>query len=141
MSDQDVHGPIDFVIIEFTGDRLGGASADALLDLVESGIVRVFDLLAVRKEEDGSFSGIDIDDSGLTAFSGARSGLLGDEDLKAAADAMEPGTTAAVIVFENTWAIPFIAAARSEGGEVIASARIPAQDVMDALDAIENASV
>lgn len=143
MSDVDVHGPIDFVLIEFPGDRLTGKAADALLDLVDRGIVRIYDLLAVRKDEDGTFSGIDITDlatdalGGFTAFSGARSGLLGDDDLAQAAEAMEPGTVAALIVYENAWAIPFVAAARDAGGQLVASARIPAQDVMDALDALE----
>lgn len=143
MSEMDVHGPIDFVLIEFPGDRLTGAAADALLDLVERGIVRVYDLLVIRKAEDGSFSGIAIDDlsadevGGFTAFAGARSGLLGDDDARQAADAMKPGTVAALVVYENSWAVPFVAAARDAGGQVVASARIPAQDVMDALDALE----
>jgi hypothetical protein len=64
-------------------------------------------------------------------------GLVGDEDVAVAADAMEPGTVAALLVYENSWAIPFVAAARDAGGQVVASARIPAQDVMDALDALE----
>jgi hypothetical protein len=143
MSDVDVHGPIDFVLIEFPGDRLTGEAADALLDLVDRGIVRIYDLLAIRKDEDGTFSGIDITDlstdtlGGFAAFSGARSGLLGDDDLAQAADAMKVGTVAALIVYENAWAIPFVAAARDAGGQLVASARIPAQDVMDALDALE----
>lgn len=146
MSDLDVHGPIDFVLIEFPGDGLTGAPADALLDLVERGVVRVYDLLVVRKDDDGSFSGIDITDladdhlGGFAAFAGARSGLLDDDDLRQAADAMEPGTVAALVVYENVWAIPFVSAAREAGGELIASARIPAGDVMDALDALETTS-
>lgn len=143
MSDSATHGPIDFVLIEFAGDRLTGRPADALMDLVDRGIVRVYDLLVVRKDNDGSFSGIDISDlsadhvGGFNAFAGARSGLLGDDDLRQAADAMQPGTVAALIVYENSWAIPFVAAALDAGGQLIASARIPAQDVMDALDAVE----
>jgi uncharacterized membrane protein len=143
MSEADVHGPIDFVLIEFPGDRLTGAAADALLDLVEQGIVAIYDLLVVRKEEDGTFSGIDVSElsadalGGFTAFSGARSGLLGDDDLADAANAMKPGTVAALLVYENVWARPFVAAAREAGGQLVASARIPAQDIMDALDALE----
>ena len=143
MPEMDVHGPIDFVLLEFPGDRLTGAAADALLDLVERGIVRIYDLTVIRKAEDGSFSGLEINDlsadeiGGFTAFAGARSGLLGDDDLTQAADAMKPGTVAALIVYENSWATPFVAAARDAGGQVIASARIPAQDVMDALDTLE----
>ena len=144
MSDSaTTHGPIDFVLIEFAGDRPTGPAADALMDLVDQGIVRIYDLLAIRKEHDGSFAGIDITDlsadhiGGFTAFAGAQSGLLGDDDVRQAADAMQPGTVAALIVYENAWAIPFVAAARDAGGQLIASARIPAQDVMDALDAAE----
>lgn len=143
MSDSTAHGPIDFVLLEFPGDRLTGASADALMDLVERGIVRVYDLLVIRKDDDGSFSGVDITDltaddvGGFAAFAGARSGLLGDDDLRQAADAIKPGTVAALIVYENAWAVPFVAAARDAGGQLVASARIPAQDVMDALDALE----
>jgi hypothetical protein len=143
MSTTDVHGPIDFVLLEFPGDRVTGRAAEALLDLVERGIVRVYDALVISKSEDGSFAGIDLADltpdglGGFAAFAGAQSGMLGDEDLQLAADAMTPGTIAALIVYENTWAVPFVAAAMESGGEVIASARIPAQDVMDALDATD----
>lgn len=145
MADADVHGPIDFVLLEFPGDRVTGQTADALLELVDRGIVRVYDLLVIRKDDDGSFTGIDVTDlsadtlGGFTAFSGARTGLLGDDDLAQAADAMKPGTIAALIVYENAWAVPFVAAARDAGGQMVASARIPAQDVMDALDALDTA--
>jgi len=143
MSATAVHGPIDFVLIEFAADRVTGAAAEALMDLVERGVVRVYDLLVIRKDEDGTFSGVEISDlaadqvGGFNAFAGARSGLLDDDDLRQAADAMKPGTIAALVVYENAWAVPFVAAARDAGGQLIASARIPAQDVMDALDALE----
>jgi uncharacterized membrane protein len=142
-TDDDVLGPIDYVIIEFSGGKLAGESARELLTLVENGIIRLYDLLVIRKDEDGTFSGIDLTDvdessiGGLTAFAGARSGLIGDDDLKEAADALEPGTVAALIVYENRWAEPFVAAARREGGRMIATARIPAQDLLDALDALD----
>jgi Family of unknown function (DUF6325) len=141
----DVHGPIDFLLVEFQAERMTGEAAAALLDLVERGIVRVYDLLVVRKELDGTFSGIDLADisadglGGFAAFAGARSGLLGDDDLAQAADAMEPGTMAAMIVYENTWAIPFVAAAQRNGAQVIASARIPADVVTEVLDELEAA--
>lgn len=146
MSETATHGPIDFLLLEFPGDRVTGAAADALMDLVDLGIVRVYDLVIVRKDDDGTFSGVDVSDlsaahvGGFTAFAGARSGLLDDDDLRQAADALKPGTIAALIVYENTWAIPFVAATRDAGGQVVAGARIPAQDVMDALDALERAS-
>jgi Family of unknown function (DUF6325) len=145
MSDLDVHGPIDFLLLEFPDGQRTGKPADALLDLVDRGIVRIYDLLVLRKAEDGTVSGMEITDlsaddvGGFTAFAGAQSGLLGDDDARQAADAMKPGTVAALLMYENAWAIPFVAAAREAGGQVIASARIPAQDVMDALDALEAA--
>jgi hypothetical protein len=145
MPDDTAHGPIDFVLIEFP-EASTGATGDALMDLVERDVIHVYDLLVISKAEDGSFTGVDIDDltadgvSGFTAFSGVRSDLLGDDDLTMAADAMKPGSTAALIVYENVWAVPFVAAARDAGGELIASQRIPAQDVIDALDALEDMS-
>lgn len=145
MTDNDAPGPIDFVLIEFPGDNLTGEAGAALLDLVDRGIVRVFDILIARKDADDTFSGVDIADltaeglGGFAAFAGARSGLLGDDDLARAAEAMAPGTMAALIVYENTWAIPFVAAARRAGGQLIASERIPAQAIIDALDALDAA--
>ena len=141
METADVHGPIDFVLIEFPEDRLTGRAAQALLDLVDKGIVTLFDVLVVGKADDGSVYAVDLDAAeqvGTYADLGwVRSGLLTDEDMREAAPAMEPGTLAALIVYENTWAVPFVAAARASGGELVASARIPAQDIMDALDALD----
>ncbi len=137
----EVHGPIDFVLIEFPGDKLTGEAAPALMDLVERGVIRLYDLMVISKHDDGSVEALELQDptgaGGFSYFAGASSGLLGDDDLREAAEAMEPGTVAALIVYENSWAIPFVRAARNSGGEVIASARIPAQDVMDALEALE----
>ena len=143
--DDDVLGPIDIVILEFSGGKLAGETAGELLSLIDAGIIRLYDLLVVRKEEDGTFSGIDLTDvddehvGGLAVFAGARSGLLGDDDIQEAADAMEPGTVAALIVYENRWAERFVAAALREGGRMIATTRIPAQDVLAVLDALETA--
>jgi hypothetical protein len=139
----DVHGPIDYILLEFRGDNLTGKAADALMDLVTNGIIRIFDLLVIRKDEDGTFSGIDVSDlsadsfGGFSVFAGVRSGILGEDDVAEAAGALEAGTMAALIVYENTWAIPFVAAAREVGAQVVASARIPADVVMAALDALE----
>ncbi len=143
--DEQVHGPIDFVLLEFPADQLTGEAAPALLDLVERGVIRLFDLLVISKGEDGSVEVIALTDplaagSGFEYFVGAQSGLIGDDDLREAAEAMTPGTVAALIVYENTWAVPFVQAVRNSGGELIASARIPASDVMEALDLLENES-
>jgi hypothetical protein len=137
----DVHGPIDFVLLEFPRDRLTGEAAQALADLIESGTVRLYDLLLISKTQDGSVDVLELSDpafgGGFASFAGARSGLLGDDDVRDAGSAMEPNTLAALIVYENAWAIPFVAAARKSGGELVASARIPASDVMATLDVLE----
>jgi hypothetical protein len=144
-TDDEVFGPIDFLVLEFQNERMTGGVAAAMLDLVERGIVRIYDVLAVRKEEDGSIVGLDISDlsadsiGGMVVFAGARSGLVGDEDVNEAAEIMEPGTTAVLIVYENAWARPFVAAAREAGAEVIASARIPADVIMEVLEELEAA--
>ncbi|HEX6248949.1 MAG TPA: DUF6325 family protein [Nocardioidaceae bacterium] len=138
----DVHGPVDFVLLEFPRDGLTGEAGQALLDLVERGTVRIYDLMVISKDPDGGIEMLELTDLGSAAggfayFAGARSGLLGDEDMREAAAAMQPNTVAALIVYENSWAIPFVAAARNSGGELIASARIPANDVMAAVEALE----
>lgn len=137
----EVHGPIDFLLIEFPAERLTGEASQALMDLVERGTIRLYDLMVIHKHEDGFVEALELTDpagvDGFAYFAGARSGLLGDDEVSEAAEAMEPGTVAALIVYENTWAIPFVAAARNSGGEVIASARIPATEVMAAIEKLE----
>jgi hypothetical protein len=143
MTDPDVHGPVDFVLIEFPADRLTGRTAQALLDLVDRGIVALYDVLAIGKDDDGTVFAVDLDEAatgrlgGFADLAWVRSGLLGEEDMREAAGAMEPGTLAVLLVYENTWARPFVAAARESGGELIAGGRIPAQDVSDDLAALE----
>jgi hypothetical protein len=142
MTDPDIPGPIDFLLVEYPGDRLDDASSAALFELIEQGTVRLFDLAVVRKGTDGSWTNVDFDGdnptlAGFAAFAGARSGLLSPEDIQQAGAAMDPGTIAILVVFENTWAIPFVAAAHAAGGQVIASQRITAQELIDALDAAE----
>ncbi len=139
-----VHGPIDFVILEFSGEQFTGSTAEALLDLIDRGVVRVYDLMLIQKDSDGSVSAVELSDTGVldgfAEFAGARTGLFGDDDLREAGAAMEPGTVAACILYENTWAIPFVAAARENGGELIASARIPADRVIEALSALDEST-
>jgi hypothetical protein len=139
----EVHGPVDFVLIEFPADRLTGEAGPALVDLVERGLIRLFDLTVISKAEDGSVVVLEltdplVGDGGFSYFAGAQTGLIGDDDVRESAEAMTPGTVAALIVYENTWAVPFVGAVRNSGGELIASARIPAPDVMAALDALES---
>ena len=146
MTDVDVHGPVDFVVLEFTGNRLTGRTAEELVKLIDRGIIRLYDLLVVGKAQDGSIYGLEIADSaaelgGYAHLGWARSGLLNNDDMQEAAKAVQPGSVAAVVVYENLWAIPFVAAAREAGGELIAGGRIPAQDVMDALEALDAAEM
>ena len=139
-------GPVDIAVIGYPADApMTGEAIPLLLDLVDRGIIRVLDVLFVTKNEDGSFSGFDAQDlsskgvGDFAVFEGASTGMLGDEDASNAADAIEPGSAAVVLVYENRWAGPFIAAVRRNGGVPLAFERIPAQDVIDALDAAEAA--
>jgi Family of unknown function (DUF6325) len=141
-------GPIDIVVIGYGADApMTGEAVPLLVDLVERGVIRVLDVLFVTKEEDGTFSGFDatdLSDKGVgdfSVFEGASSGLLGDEDAAQAAETIEPGSSVVMIVYENRWAAPFIAAVRRNGGVPIAFERIPAQDVIDSLDALDAAEV
>ncbi|MGZ4185775.1 MAG: DUF6325 family protein [Solirubrobacteraceae bacterium] len=140
-------GPIDVVVIAYpAGAPMTGEAIPILLDLVDRGIVRVLDALFVRKEDDGTFAGFDLADldeetaGDLTAFAGATSGLLDDEDVATAAAEIEPGSAALMIVYENRWAAHFIAAVRRNGGELIGHQRVGAQQLIDALDAAEAAA-
>ncbi len=140
-------GPVDIVVIGYpAGAPMTGEAAPLLLDLVDRGIIRVLDVMFVEKNEDGTFSGFEAKDlesdrvGDLTAFEGASSGLLGDDDAATAADAIEPGTAAVLIMYENRWAGPFVAAVRRNGGVPLAFQRIPVQDLIDTLDAVEAAS-
>jgi dihydroorotase-like cyclic amidohydrolase len=140
-------GPIDVVVIGYPpGAPMTGEAVPLLVDLVERGTIRVLDVMFVMKEEDGTFTGFDARDLGekdvgdFTVFEGASSGLLGEDDAAKAAEAIEPGTAAVMIVYENRWAAPFIAAVRRNGGVPIAFERIPVQDLIDALDAAEAAT-
>jgi hypothetical protein len=143
MLETEVHGPIDYVLLEFTGNRLTGRAAEELVSLVDRGIVSVYDVMIVGKDADGSVYMVDLADpsgqaGGFAGLHGARTGILAEDDLPEVAGAMEPGTLAALIVYENTWAIPFVAAALESGGQLIAGGRIPAQDVMEVLEALES---
>jgi hypothetical protein len=140
----DELGPIDVVVIGFPPDApMTGEAVPILVDLVDRGIIRVLDVAFVTKGEDGSVAGFTVDGiepdriGDFTVFEGAASGLLGDDDTASVAEAMEPGESAVVIVYENRWAGPFAAAVRRNGGQLIASQRIPVQDLLDALEAAE----
>ena len=142
LSDLDDSGPIDYLVVELPNEGMTGEAFPLLVDLVERGIVRILDLVVIRKELDGTLTGISMDELpdgtlDLEVFDGARSGLLGDDDLGEAANAVELGMTAAVLVYENVWAAPFATALRRSGAQLVASGRIPVQAVLAALDAAE----
>ncbi len=135
-------GPIDYLLVEWPGRQPNGEVAPYLVDLVDRGLVRILDLAFVTKDEDGTVAGLELADLGdgaaeLEVFAGASSGLLHEDDLTEAAAALEPGTSAALLVYENTWAAPFATAVRRSGGQLVASGRIPVQAVLAALDAAE----
>ena len=134
-------GPIDYLIVEWPGRQPTGEAMPYLVDLVERGLVRILDLAFIAKSEDGSVARIELADLGdeiaFSVFEGASSGLLSDEDTDEAASALEPGTSAALLVYENSWAAPFASAVRRSGGQLVASGRIPFDTVVEALDAAE----
>ncbi|HWN73882.1 MAG TPA: DUF6325 family protein [Solirubrobacterales bacterium] len=135
-------GPIDYLLVEWVGRQPNGEIAPHLIDLVDRGLIRILDVAFITKDEEGNVAALEIADLGgevaeLAIFEGVSSGLLGDEDYAEAGGVLEPGTSAALLVFENTWAAPFVAAVRRSGGELVASGRIPAEDVLAALDAAE----
>jgi hypothetical protein len=136
-------GPIDYLALELPGAKLNGEGMAALLDLVDRGVITILDLRAAIVTPDGDFSAIeiaDLDGDGeldLAVFTGVRSGLLDDDDVSKSAGLVEPGNAVAVLLYENTWARPFVSAMRRAGAEVIASSRIPAADVISVLEALE----
>jgi Family of unknown function (DUF6325) len=144
-SDLDEMGPIDYVVVEWPGRQPTGEAAPLLVDLVDRGLIRILDLVFIAKAEDGSVARLEISDLAgdvpeLAVFEGASSELLSEEDDREAAEALEPGTSAALLVYENRWAAPFAAAVRRSGGQLVATGRIPVQAVLAALDAAEAAA-
>ncbi|MFE9172488.1 DUF6325 family protein [Streptomyces kebangsaanensis] len=134
-------GPVDYLIVEFPGNRMTGEGFPLLIDLVERGIIRIIDLAFVRKDADGSVVALELreigDEIDLTMFEGASSGLLDQSDLDDAGAALEPGNSAAVLVYENTWAAPLARALRRGGAQLVASGRIPVPALLASLDATE----
>jgi hypothetical protein len=143
-------GPVDYLVVEFPGSRMTGEGFSLLVDLVDRGLVRVLDLVFVRKEADGAVTALeiaDLDGDGqldLGVFEGASSGLLDHDDLADAGNVLQPGSSAGILIYENVWAAPFAAALRRGGGQLVASGRIPIQALLSAVElaeAPENARV
>jgi hypothetical protein len=144
-TDLDETGPIDYLVVEFPGSRMTGEGLPLLVDLVDSGIIRILDLVFVQRNLDGSVTAAEIKDFDhdgtldLAVFEGASSGLLGQDDVDEAGSVIEPGNSAGILIYENVWAAPFAAALRRGGGQLVASGRIPVQAILAALDDVEGA--
>ena len=132
-------GPIDYLVVEWPDRQPTGEAAPYLLDLVDRGLIRILDLAFITKAEDGSVAQLEVTDLGddYAVFAGASSGLISNDDTDEAASALEPGTSAALLVYENSWAAPFASAMRRSGAQLVASGRIPTQALIAALDSVE----
>jgi hypothetical protein len=137
-------GPIDYVVLAWPAGRPSGEEvAPLIIDLVERGVIRILDIAFVAKDADGNLEVIDLEHLGsgspFAEFEGASSGLLDFEDMKDAAENLEPNSSAAILVWENRWAAPIAIAIRRSGGLLLDSGRIPVQGILAALDALEAA--
>jgi hypothetical protein len=138
-------GPISYVIVEFPGSKMTGEGFPILLDLVDRGLIRILDLQFVSKGADGSVRAVelmDLDHDGtfdVALFEGAASGIMDDSDISDAASAIEPGSSAGILIFENRWAKSFVQALRRGGAELVAAGYIPQETVAASLDATETA--
>jgi Family of unknown function (DUF6325) len=143
--DVEAIGPVSYLIVEFPGSKMTGEGLPILVDLVDQGLIRILDLLFVTRGEDGSLVAAelsDIDGDGeldLTIFEGAASGLLDESDLADAASVVEPGSSAAILLFENRWAAQFTQALRRGGAELVAAGYVPLDAIAASLDAVEAA--
>ena len=143
VDDVDELGPVDWIVVEFPGSKFNGQIAPALLDLVERDLIRVLDLLVLKKDADGSLEAFELSDldqgeiGDLRTYESELAMLLSEEDVTSVAAAIEPGSSAGVLVWENTWAAPFASAVRRSGGQLVASGRIPIQALLAAIEADE----
>jgi hypothetical protein len=142
----DQMGPVDYFVVGFENERMNGEAFPLLLDLVDRGIIRILDIALMVKADDGSIAAIDLgeldgDAAGFAEFQGASTGLLSQEDLEEAANALQPGTSAAVLMWENRWAAPVAVALRRSGGQLVASGRIEIQAMLAALEALDPSAV
>jgi len=141
--DSEVMGPVGYLIVEFPGSKMTGEGLPILVDLVESGVIRILDLIFITKGDDGSISVAelrDFDGDGtldLAVFEGASSGLLDASDIEEGGAVLEKGSSGAVLIYENRWAAPFTAALRRGGAELVAAGFIPQDALLESLAAAE----
>ena len=139
----DQLGPVDYVVVEFPADasNFTGEMADELVKLVNSGTIRLIDVLILTKNEDGTVDAMELSDieqlGALETLEAQLAELLAEDDVEHLANAMEPGSTAGVLIWENLWAAPFASAARRSGGQLIANGRIPIQAIIASIEADE----
>ena len=139
----DSLGPIDYIVVEFPAgaSTFTGEMSEALLSLVDAGTIRVVDVLILTKNEDGSVDAMELSDieqlGPLQSVEAQLAELLAAEDVEHLAAAMDPGSTAGVLIWENLWAAPFASAARRSGGQLIATGRIPIQAIIASIEADE----
>src|SRR3954454_15235162 len=145
-SEQLELGPVDIVVIGFSPDApRTGESIPIMVDLVDRGIIRVLDVLVVEKDTSGTVTQLEIDQLGgtvsthLEVFEGARTGMLADEDAAVAGEGLSPGEAAVLICFENRWAAPFVTSVMRNGGKLLAFQRVPAEDLIETIQALEAA--
>ena len=143
MTDEEAMGPISYLIVEFPGNKMTGEGLSALIELVDRGLIRILDLRFVTCRADGSVEAVElreIDTDGqfdLTIFEGVSSELLDQSDFDDAAKALQQGSSAGILIFENRWATAFVEGMRRGGGELVAAGYIPLADVAASLDATE----
>jgi hypothetical protein len=135
-------GPVDWIVLGWRGTSpVGSGVAPMIIDLVDRGIIRVLDIAFVSKDDAGNVIALDLDNLGddnpFTEFEGASTGLISQTDLDDAAEALDPGDSAAVLIWENRWAAPIAVALRRSGGQLLASGRVEIQALLASLDALE----
>ncbi len=140
--DIDEMGPIDYIVLEWPKGQPTGEAAPLIIDAHEKGIIRILDVALLAKDETGAVASVELgtlngDGGGLSDFEGASTGLIGQDELDDAAEVLEPGTFAAVLVWENRWAAPIATAIRRSGGQLVAAGHIPVQAILAQLDALE----
>jgi hypothetical protein len=139
----DQMGPVDYIVMAFPTDQMTGEAFPLLVDLVDRNVIRILDLVFLRKDDDGTvttLTQVDLDRMKVleaALFDGAASGLLGTDEVAEAAEALDPGTAAGILVYENVWATPFAVALRRSGGQLVGSGHVPIQALAAALDAVE----